>query len=127
MKETVSVLVVMIIALLIVSTIAGTSAGQNGDITTLPSQVFSKNDTKPPSVNITYPAYPPTITTGRIIIQGTANDSESGIKSVCVRLTYFHLLGSFQSTHHHHPYPLKITIGLIGRFHYRLILQGHTG
>jgi len=95
MKESVSVLVVMIIALLIVSTFAGTSAGQNGDITTLPSQVYSKNDTKPPSVNITYPAYPPTITTGRIIIQGTANDSESGIKTVSASAHVFPFGGNF--------------------------------
>ena len=85
----------MIIALLIGSTFAGTSAGQNSDITTLPSQVFSKNDTKPPSVNITYPSYPPTITTGRIIIEGTANDSESGIKTVSASAHVFPFGGNF--------------------------------
>ena len=97
MKQSVSVLVVMIIALLIGSTFACISAGQNSisNITALPSQVFSKNDTKPPSVNIAYPAYPPTITTGRIIIEGTANDSESGIKTVSASAHVFPFGGNF--------------------------------
>ena len=54
-----------------------------------------QNDTKPPSVNITYPSYPPTITTGRIIIEGTANDSESGIKTVSASAHVFPFGGNF--------------------------------
>ena len=54
-----------------------------------------QNDTKPPSVNIAYPAYPPTITTGRIIIEGTANDSESGIKTVSASAHVFPFGGNF--------------------------------
>jgi hypothetical protein len=53
------------------------------------------NDTRPPSVNITYPAYPPTITTGKIILQGTANDSESGIKTVSAAAHVFPFNGNF--------------------------------
>src|SRR4029078_10761322 len=33
-----------------------------------------ENDFTPPSINITDPSYPPTTTTGRILIEGTAND-----------------------------------------------------
>ena len=42
----------------------------------------SRKDITRPLVNITYPAYPPTVTTGKIMIQGTANDLDSGIRSV---------------------------------------------
>ena len=41
-----------------------------------------KNDTSRPLVNITYPIYPPTITTNKIIINGTSSDSGSGILNV---------------------------------------------
>ncbi len=40
-----------------------------------------KSDILPPSINITNPAYPPTINTGNITIQGITNDS-SGIRAV---------------------------------------------
>jgi len=42
----------------------------------------SQNDITRPFINITYPAYPPTITTGKIIIQGSANDFDSGIRNL---------------------------------------------
>jgi len=48
----------------------------------LSSNGNSKNDITPPSVNITYPAYSPTIITNNIRINGTANDSGSGIYNV---------------------------------------------
>ena len=38
-----------------------------------------ENDATRPLVNITYPIYPPTITTNKIIINGTASDTGSGI------------------------------------------------
>src|SRR3954463_8050240 len=47
-----------------------------------------------PSVNITYPPYPPTINNGNITIKGTANDS-SGIKVVSANAHTFPFNGSF--------------------------------
>jgi len=42
----------------------------------------SQNDITRPLVNITYPPYPPTVTTGKIIIHGSAIDFDSGIRNV---------------------------------------------
>ena len=53
----------------------------------------SKNDTIPPIVNITYPEYPPTITTGKIITQVTANDADSGIESISAAGNVFPFTG----------------------------------
>ena len=51
--------------------------------------IILENDITRPLVNITYPAYPPTITTGKIIIQGTANDFDSGIRNVSAVCSYY--------------------------------------
>jgi hypothetical protein len=65
----------------------------NGRALTIESAKF---DTKPPSVHIKNPPYPPTVTTGKITIQGTANDSESGIKNVSAAAHVFPFNGSYQ-------------------------------
>jgi N,N-dimethylformamidase beta subunit-like protein len=52
-------------------------------------------DTKPPSVNITEPPYPPTIMTGKIIVKGTSNDSGSGIANVSAYVHTFPFDGHF--------------------------------
>lgn len=61
----------------------------NGSSTSL--QTFNRdvleNDTIPPLVTITYPSYPPTISTGEIVIEGTTKDYGNGIKQV---LAYIH-------------------------------------
>ena len=41
-----------------------------------------KKDREPPQLNITSPIYPPTITTDKIIINGTSSDSGSGVLNV---------------------------------------------
>ena len=82
MKGIISIATVIIVVLLMSQSTTKVTFGQ-------------QNDTKPPSVNITYPAYPPTITTGRIIIEGTANDSESGIKTVSASAHVFPFGGNF--------------------------------
>ena len=53
------------------------------------------NDNVPPSINITYPFYPPTVTTGKIVIEGTANDSGSGIHNVSIAAHTFPFRGEF--------------------------------
>ena len=60
------------------------------------------DDNVPPSVNITYPFYPPTITTGKIIIEGTANDS-SGIHNVSIAAHSFPFKGEFLKPLTSHP------------------------
>ena len=42
----------------------------------------SKNDNMPTIIDIKYPGYPPTITTGKINILFTTNDSYSGIQNI---------------------------------------------
>jgi len=59
------------------------------------TSVSPLNDTTPPLVNITYPSYPPTLTTGNIIIEGTASDSGSGIKNVSAVAHTFPFNGNF--------------------------------
>jgi hypothetical protein len=61
-----------------------TNADKGKQITNLDdrSQTFGL-DSVVPSINVTFPPYPPTITTGAFTIEGTANDhSGSGIKTV---------------------------------------------
>ena len=82
MKGIISIATVIILVLLMSQTTTKVTFGQ-------------QNDSKAPSVNITYPSYPPTITTGRIIIEGTANDSESGIKTVSASAHVFPFGGNF--------------------------------
>ena len=48
-----------------------------------------QHDHRPPLVNMTYPTYPPTVTTGEIIIRGTARDSGSGIRNVSAAVHTF--------------------------------------
>src|SRR6266540_3600614 len=55
----------------------------------------SQNDTGRPVVNITYPNYPPTVTTGKLVIQGTASDSENGIHNVSAVAHTFPFNGDF--------------------------------
>jgi glucose/arabinose dehydrogenase len=105
-----SKLFILIIYLVLFSTIQSTitffTFGEN--ITSLKSKsnnstgqtverVFTKleNDRTRPSVNITYPEYPPTVTTGKIIIVGTANDSGSGIRNVSADVHTFPFKGHF--------------------------------
>jgi hypothetical protein len=54
-----------------------------------------QNDITPPSINITYPTYPPTIMTGEMTIQGLANDSGSGIHNVSASAHTFPFNGRF--------------------------------
>jgi len=99
---------VLIVMLLIVALSAITSYGQpnnirNDSVTNLSVDSTTKtnilhnpqNDTIRPSVNITYPQYPPTVTTGKIIIQGTANDSGTGIRSLSASVHTFPFNGHF--------------------------------
>jgi hypothetical protein len=62
--------------------------------TTNESENF-KNDTIPPNIDIKYPAYPPTITTGKINILLTTNDSGSGIHNVSAAAHVFPFEGNF--------------------------------
>jgi len=62
----------------------------NTKITVLNNSKAELDDT-PPMVNITNPSYPPTVTTGKIIIQGTAYDFDSGIRKVYATATHFPL------------------------------------
>ncbi len=55
----------------------------------------SKNDDLLPIIDIKYPEYPPTITTGKINIQFTANDSDSGIQNVSALAHVFPFDGNF--------------------------------
>ncbi len=48
-----------------------------------------------PLVNITYPPYPPTITTGKIIIEGTASDDGSRIQNMTAVAHVFPFKGNF--------------------------------
>jgi N,N-dimethylformamidase beta subunit-like, C-terminal len=50
-------------------------------------------DDVPPSINITYPSYPPTILSGNIIIKGITNDS-GGIKAISADAHTFPFNGS---------------------------------
>ena len=70
------------------------------------------DDNVPPSVNITYPFYPPTITTGKIIIEGTANDS-SGIHNVSIAAHSFPFKGEFLRPLTSHP--VQIFLSNLGR------------
>ena len=80
---------------------SNTTALQNIKINVLEnSKNDIKDDTIPPFVNIVYPQYPPTITTGKIIIQVSANDSNSGIKNVSAVAHTFPFNGHF---------PIKLT------------------
>lgn len=52
-------------------------------------------DDIPPILNITYPFYPPTVTTGKIVIEGIAKDSDSGIHNVSISAHSFPFRGEF--------------------------------
>jgi len=67
----------------------------------------SQNDTIRPSINITYPEYPPTVTSGKIIIQGTANDSGSGIQNVSAVAHTFPFNGHFRVPLVSQPIPIS--------------------
>ena len=67
----------------------------------------SQNDITRPLVNITYPAYAPTITTGKIIIQGTANDFDSGIRNVSAAAHTFPFDGHFRVKLASQPIPIS--------------------
>jgi len=105
MKMHILMIAITSIVAVISLTAQGTSFGQNNenDIHVVNnvggSLVLDKpqahNDTIRPSVNITYPEYPPTVTTGKIIIQGTANDSGSGIRNVSADVHTFPFNGHF--------------------------------
>jgi hypothetical protein len=56
---------------------------------------IAQNDTIPPKVNITYPFYPITVTTGKIAIDANVSDSESGIHNVSARAHTFPFKGDF--------------------------------
>src|SRR4051794_7088846 len=74
-----------------------TTFGQQNNVNTILNIPILENpnkDNTPPSVNITYPPYPPTTNSGNITIKGTANDS-SGIKAVSASAHNFPFNGSF--------------------------------
>jgi hypothetical protein len=71
------------------------------------TQVFHYYSIPPPSLNITYPSYPPTVTTGKIIIQGTANDSKSGIRGVSASAHVFPFNGNFTVNLASSPSPIR--------------------
>ncbi len=54
-----------------------------------------QNDTVRPLIKISNPGYPPTITTGKIVIEGTASDSESGIHNISAAAHIFPFQGTF--------------------------------
>jgi hypothetical protein len=78
--------------------------------------VNPKNDTIPPIVNITYPEYPPTITTGKIIIQVTANDPDSGIESISAAAHVFPFTGDLPIKLAALPSSNPLTMHRIGTF-----------
>jgi glucose/arabinose dehydrogenase len=90
----VNILITVIIASVAVMFLIGENRafGQQKNV----PNVDAQNDTTRPSVNITYPAYPPTVTTGKIIIEGTANDSGSGIRNVSAAVHTFPFDGHFR-------------------------------
>jgi len=95
-------LILFVIVLLIIQTIFSISFGQQNNINneslansaTLQT-TRSQIDTVRPAVKITYPDYPPTVTTGKIVIQGTASDSGSGIRNVTAAAHTFPFNDSF--------------------------------
>ena len=54
-----------------------------------------QNDNIPPKVNITYPFYPITLTSGKIAIDANVSDSESGIHNISARAHTFPYKGDF--------------------------------
>jgi hypothetical protein len=66
------------------------------------SAVRITDDSTPPSVNITYPNYPPTIMTGKIVIEGIAEDSGSGINNITAVSHTFPFDNSSQSLTSHY-------------------------
>jgi len=52
-------------------------------------------DNTPPSINITYPFYPPTIKPGKVLFEGIASDSESGIQNIYALAHSFPYYGNF--------------------------------
>ena len=95
-------LILFAFVLLIVHTAFNVSFGQQNNINI---EFLSNNsalqttrpqiDTVRPVINITYPNYPLTVTTGKIIIQGTAYDSGSGIHNVSADAHTFPFKGHF--------------------------------
>jgi hypothetical protein len=55
------------------------------------------DDNVPPRINITYPFYPPTVTSGKIVIEGTASDYDGGIYKVSISAHTFPFRGEFFS------------------------------
>jgi hypothetical protein len=99
-------ILVFVSTFLIDQTFSNTSFGQQTDtyynLKTSKSQnaildVFEnfKNDTISPTINITYPAYPPTITTGKIVIRVIASDTDSGIRNVSASAHVFPFRGDW--------------------------------
>ena len=78
-----------------INTINNSASNTSVEITAKITSNKLLNDTIRPSVNITYPEYPPTVTTGKLIIQGTANDSGSGIRNVSADVHTFPFDGHF--------------------------------
>src|SRR6266571_2700914 len=96
-------MVIAIIVLLTGQIITRTSFGENKNFTS-PTEVLHasisnlssiSNYTIAPSVRITYPPYPPTITTGKLIIEGTANETQGGIQNVTAMAHVFPFKGDF--------------------------------
>jgi N,N-dimethylformamidase beta subunit-like, C-terminal len=123
MKEIVLIVtVIVLVALLMNPTMTKISFGQ-------------QNDTIRPSVHITNPPYPPTVTTSKIIIQGTANDSESGIKAVSIDAHAFPFTGKFSVPFPSAPIPITpnnwshwsvpLTINTTGT--YRILVSASDG
>src|SRR4030095_16919450 len=83
------ILFFLFISVLLIPTFAQQYSSNTNSLSNTSIKIASKanfenpqNDTRPPSINITYPEYPPTVTTGKLMIQGTATDSGSGIHNV---------------------------------------------
>ena len=65
----------------------------------------SQKDITRPSVNITNPPYPPTVTTGKFIIQGSAQDFDSGIHNVTAYAHTFPFDGHYNVKFSSQPVP----------------------
>jgi N,N-dimethylformamidase beta subunit-like protein len=67
----------------------------------------AKTDSIRPSINITYPAYPATLSTGKLIIEGTASDQSSGIHNVSAIAHTFPFSGNFSVPLESQPIPVS--------------------
>jgi hypothetical protein len=74
---------------------------------TLLNNSKAQHDDTPPLANITNPAYVPTVTTGKIIIQGTASDSGSGVRNVSATANIFPFSPYFSTNLASPPIPIS--------------------